>query len=43
MLSEIEGNLLPSLPWGEISFDEVLDQYEQACITLQRARPANCT
>ena len=36
MLPEIEGTLLPGLPWGEISFDNVLDYYEQACITLQR-------
>ena len=38
MLPKIKGSLLPSLPWGEISFDEVLDQYEQACITLQRGQ-----
>ena len=37
MLPKIEGTLLPGLPWGEISFDEVLDQYEAACITLQRS------
>ena len=37
MLPKIEGTLLPCLPWGEISFDEVLDQYEAACITLQRS------
>ena len=36
MLPEIKGTPLPCLPWGEISFDEILDQYEQACITLQR-------
>lgn len=38
MLSQIKGTLLPGLPWGDISFDEVLDQYEQACITLQRGQ-----
>ena len=38
MLSEIKGTLLPGLPWGEISFDEILDRYEQACITLQRGQ-----
>ncbi len=38
MLPKIKGSLLPRLPWGEISFDEVLDQYEQACITLQRGQ-----
>ena len=38
MLPKIKGSLLPGLPWGEISFDEVLDQYEQACITLQRGQ-----
>lgn len=38
MLPKIKGTLLPGLPWGDISFDEVLDQYEQACITLQRGQ-----
>lgn len=38
MLSAIKGTPLPNLPWGEISYDEVLDHYEQACITLQRGQ-----
>ena len=37
MLPEIKGIQLLTLPWGETTFDEVLDQYEAACITLQRS------
>ena len=38
MLPEIKGTPLPCLPWGEISFDEVLHYHEEACITLQRGQ-----
>jgi len=36
MLSEIEGTQLPGLPWGEISFDEVLGYYDGPRILLER-------
>ena len=36
MLPKIKGSLLPGLPWGEISFDEVLDYYDGPRILLER-------
>ncbi|MYC34840.1 MAG: hypothetical protein F4X64_16915 [Chloroflexi bacterium] len=36
MLAEIEGILLPKVPWGEFSYDTILDCYESAIIMLER-------
>ena len=38
MLSEIKGTLLPSLPWGEFSFDEELAYFNGPRLLLQRAK-----
>lgn len=36
MLPKIKGTLLPGLPWGEFSFDEVLDYHDGPRILLER-------
>ena len=37
MLPEIKGTLLPILPWGEFSFDEVLAYHNGPRLLLQRS------
>ena len=36
MLSEVEGTQLPGLPWGEFSFNEILDYHDGPRIMLER-------
>ena len=43
MLPEIKGTLLPILPWGEFSFDEVLAYHNGPRLLLQRSPGGSCT
>ncbi len=36
MLADIDGTLLPQLPWDRFSYDTVLDHYDGALILLER-------